>query len=171
MTVDIPMYAIFVLTVLLQTTRCLHVTGQWHSNEFFKFLGKFGFQKTNEQDLDGTQGFIYGNVTSRHDVTGQMALVVLDSEYFSELFGNRLLGRANACSAMFDKINGIMWDERCNPHGLEDFLRRIPCRRNELCEEEETNTPPLVITGYQFTYHVRDTVRPRYECTVVSQRA
>jgi len=89
-----------------------------------------------------------------------MALVVLDSEHFSAFFGNRFLRRTNACAAMFESINKIMWDERCNINGLEDFLRRIPCTKNELCEEE-TNDPDHVIPQYQFTYHVRDTYQPR----------
>ena len=156
------MCGVFVLMAsLLHTATGLHVSGQWHTDQFFKFLGKFGFQQTNEQDLDGTLGYIYGNVTSPRNVTGQVALVVLDSEYFTEFFGHRLLRRNRACPAMFEKINGIMWDERCNQKGYEDFVRRIPCRRNELCEEE-TNEPDQVIPGYQFTYHVRDTNQPRW---------
>jgi len=145
---------------LFHTATALHVSGQWHSKEFFMFLGKFGFQQTNDQDLPGTQGYIYGNVTSPHNVTGQMALVVLDSEYFTEFFGNRLLRRDEACGAMFEKINRIMWDERCNKDGFEDFMRRVPCRTNELCDEE-TSEPQQVIPGYQFTYRVRDTYQPR----------
>jgi len=141
----------------------IYGSDQWNSSEFFLFLGKFGFQQTNEQDLDGTLGYIYGNVTSQSNVTGQMALVVLDSEYFTHFFGNRLLPRDEACYAMFERLNTIMWDERCNTHGPEDFLRRIPCRRNELCEEETTDpTRVSVIPGYQFTYRVRDTYQPRY---------
>jgi len=154
------------LSSLFYSTGALHVSGRWHVNEFFNFLGKFGFERTNDEDLHGTLGYIYGNVTSQQNVTGQMALVVLDSEYFTEFFGNRLLQRAKACSAMFDKINAIMWDEGCNWAGYEDFLRRIPCRINELCQDE-MNEPDNVIPGYQFTYHVRDTNQPRYAyCTI-----
>jgi len=149
------------LASLLHITSAIHVTGQWRTNEFFKFLGKFGFQQTNQQDLAGTEGYIYGNVTSQHNVTGQMALVVLDSEYFTEFFGNRLLRRAKACPAMFEKVDRIMWDAHCNDDGPVDFLRAIPCRENELCEEEKSN-PGLVIVGHQFTYRVRDTYQPRY---------
>lgn len=153
------------MSSLLYSTSALHVSGQWHASEFFNFLGKFGFEKTNDQDLSGTLGYIYGNVTSQQNITGQMALVVLDSEYFTEFFGNRLLQRASACSAMFEKINEIMWDEGCNWEGYEDFLRRIPCRVNELCNDEMKD-PHNVIDGYQFTYSVRDTNQPRYEFVV-----
>jgi len=151
---------IVLMASLLHTTGALHVSGLWHSDEFFKFLGKFGFQQTNKQDLTGTQGYIYGNVTSQLNITGQIALVVLDSEYFTEFFGNRMLRRAKACPAMFEKIDKIMWDERCNKDGYEDFLRVIPCRTNELCKEERSD-PSEVIAGHQFTYHVRDTYQPR----------
>ena len=149
------------MSSLLYSTCALHVSGQWHANEFFNFLGKFGFERTNDEDLLGTLGYIYGNVTSQQNVTGQMALVVLDSEYFTEFFGNRLLPRANACSAMFEKISAIMWDEGCNGDGYEDFMRRIPCTANKLCADE-MNEPANVIPGYQFTYSVRDTNQPRY---------
>jgi len=149
------------MSSLLYCTGALHVSGQWHANEFFSFLGKFGFDQTNDQDQSGTLGYIYGNATSQQNVTGQMALVVLDSEYFTEFFGNRLLQRVNACSAMFQKINAIMWHEGCNREGYEDFLRQIPCRVNELCSDE-VNEPHNVIPGYQFTYSVRDTNQPRY---------
>jgi len=166
---DMDMCKLFVLmSSLLYSVGALHVSGQWHANEFFNFLGKFGFEQTNNQDLPGTLGYIYGNVTSQQNVTGQMALVVLDSEYFTEFFGNRLLQRTNACSAMFEKINGIMWDEGCNGNGYEDFMRRIPCRMNELCEDE-MKEPNNVIPGYQFTYIVRDTNQPRYEtCCILT---
>jgi len=106
------------------------------------------------------QGYIYGNVTSQHNVTGCAALVVLDSEYFAEFFGDRLLRRAQACPAMFAKLKQIMWDEQCNAEGV-DLLRVIPCKRNKLCDEEK-HDPSQVITGHQFTYHVRDTYQPRW---------
>lgn len=150
-----------VMSLSFLSANGLHMSGSWHSDEFFMFVGKFGFEQTNDQDLLGTLGYIYGNVTSsRRNVTGQMALVVLDSEYFTEFFRNRLRRRSEACGAMFDKMESIMWDERCNKDGFEDFLRRIPCQVNELCEEE-TIEPARVIAGYQFTYHVRDTYQPR----------
>jgi len=106
------------------------------------------------------QGYIYGNVTSQGNVTGCAAFVVLDSEYFAEFFSNRLQPRPRACPAMFDKLKQIMWDEHCNKNGFGDFLRVIPCRWNELCDEEKTD-PSQVITGHQFTYYVRDTYQPR----------
>ena len=149
------------LSSLFCSTSALHVSGHWHPAEFFRFLGKFGFQQTDEQDLTSTLGYIYGNVTSENSLTGMMALVVLDSEYFTTFFGNRLRRRASACPAMFEQLNAIMWDEHCNEHGYEDFMRRIPCKKNELCEEEMSN-PSQVISTYQFTYHVRDTNQPRY---------
>ena len=159
------MCGLFVLMAsFLHTSAALHLSGQWNSSEFFSFLGKFGFQQTDKQDVTGTQGYIYGNVTSEQNVTGQMALVVLDSEYFTEFFGNRRLKRSEACPAMFQKVDAILWDERCNAHASMDFLRRIPCKRNELCDEE-TNDPPQVIPGYQFTYYIQDKIQPRFSIT------
>lgn len=139
----------------------LHLHGQWQSDKFFKFLGRFGFQQTNTHEKSETQGYIYGNLTSKDDVKHKITFVVVDSEYFLYFFGNRSESKRNdACSAMFKKIDLIAWDRTCNSGGQEDFLRRIPCARDGLCDEEDD--PKWVIPGFQFTYRVQDTRQPRY---------
>lgn len=139
----------------------LHLHGQWQSDKFFKFLGRFGFQQTNTHEKSETQGYIYGNLTSKDDVKHKITFVVVDSEYFLYFFGNRSESKRNdACSAMFKKIDLIAWDRTCNSGGQEDFLRRIPCARDGLCDEEDD--PKWVIPGFQFTYRVQDTRQPRF---------
>ena len=107
-------------------TDCLHLQGTWKSKDFFKFLAKFGFQKTSEHDKLNTQGYIYGNISTRENISSEMTLVVVDSEYFLQFYGNRSVQpRTNACPAMFGKIEKIAWDYTCKPDGREDFLRKI----------------------------------------------
>ena len=126
-----------------------------------RFLAKFGFQQTNMNDIN-TQGYIYGNISTKdNNVTNSMTLVVTDSEYFLEFYGNRsVMPRTKACDLMFTKLDRIAWDQTCNDHGTEDFLRRIPCPQNEYCVDEDS--PETVIPGgNQFTFQIRDTSQPR----------
>lgn len=139
---------------------CLHLTGKWKNGDFYKFLAKFGFQKTTEHDKLNTQGYIYGNITSAQNSTAEMTFVVVDSEYFLQFYGNRTVQpRTNACPAMFGKIEKIAWDYNCNPTGREDFLRKIPCPTGKRCVDEDI--PERVVPGYQFTYAVQDINQPR----------
>ena len=86
----------------------LRVSGTYKSSEFFSFLAKFGFQKTQVRDKNATQGFIFGNITARAagtDAAGNgtnsslpstalangVILAVLDRGYFLEFYGNRSL--------------------------------------------------------------------------------
>ncbi len=150
---------LFVLISVYTYTHGLHLKGTWKSHEFFSFLAKFGFQQTNMVDKLNTQGYIYGNITSKHSWKTNVYFVVVDSEYFLELYGNRtVIPRSDACPKMFSKISDIAWDS-CFDHGKEDFLRKIPCTTGKLCEEEDN--PENLIPGSQFTFHVRDTSQPR----------
>lgn len=139
----------------------LRLQGTWSSKDFFLFLAKFGFQKTNPQRLEETQGFIYGSITAK-DLSvhrEELTLVVVDSEYFMDFYGNRTRSLDKVCPMVFKKIDQIAFDYVCNKDGVEDFLRAIPCPRNQLCSDEDN--PANVIPGYQFTYKVRDTQQPR----------
>ena len=66
-TKKLPKYPLFVLLwtfSLLYSTNGLHIQGTFNPKvEFFHFLAKFGFQKTELRRRDDSQGFIYGNVT------------------------------------------------------------------------------------------------------------
>ena len=149
-----------VLVLQVVSNEALHLTGSWRSGKFFKFLAKFGFQQTDLHDKENTQGYIYGNITSKEHFNSDITFVVVDSEYFTEYYGNRtLMPRSAACPAMLKKVSTIAWDETCNIDGVEDFLRKIPCPKNQLCLDEDE--PSRVISGQQFTYAVQDTHQPR----------
>ena len=107
-----------------------------------------------------TQGYIYGNITSPVPSDVELSFVVVDSEYFIEFFGNTtFLPRKYACERMFTRVDNIAWDASCNRGGTEDFIRKIPCPKNKLCQDEDN--PAMVIRGHQFTYRVQDTNQPR----------
>ncbi|CAL1527571.1 unnamed protein product [Lymnaea stagnalis] len=154
--------ALFLLVTMSPPTKSLHLAGTWNSNNFFLFLAKFGFQKTDPKELENTQGYIYGNITnsSISSSTKELTLVVVDSEYFLDFYGNSSLAPSLACPAMFKKIDQIAFDYICKPKGVEDFLRKIPCPTKKLCVDEDN--PANVVPGYQFTYKVRDVQRPRF---------
>ncbi|XP_015912059.1 transmembrane protein 145 [Parasteatoda tepidariorum] len=144
----------------------LHLTGQFNTNEFFKFLTKFGFQKTIYHDHLNTLGFIYGNITAptyaideRHKAT----FVVVDRQFFLEYYKDRSLYKSDpdgVCNAMFKKIDTVAFDKNCKENGTDDLLRSVPCPRNELCEDEDA--PQRVVNGHQFTYAVLDKKQARF---------
>lgn len=151
----------------------LHMTGSWRtSDEFLHFLVKFGFQRTNQHDRSNTQGYIYGNVTARTNSNGShgnassetiapsLTFVVVDKSFFNEYYGNRSASDDSVCQAMFNKIDTIAFDSVCRKTNKEDFLRRIPCPKSELCPDEDR--PELVVPGSQFTYGVQDINQPRF---------
>lgn len=49
----------------------LRVQGSYEVGEFFRFLGKFGFQMTDQNAIEDTQGFIYGNITASNSSVTQ----------------------------------------------------------------------------------------------------
>lgn len=149
---------IFLLFWGTSDVSALHAKGTWNSKDFFLFLGKFGFQRTDKNDIQHSQGYIYGNITSKNNKTKSLNLAVVDSEFFMEYYGNRTA--IKPCSLMFEKIHTIAFDAICQPKGLEDFLRKIPCPTNGLCTDEDN--PKNVVPGFQFTYKVQDMVYPRF---------
>ncbi|KFM77747.1 hypothetical protein X975_04533, partial [Stegodyphus mimosarum] len=145
---------------------CLHLTGNWNTGQFFKFLAKFGFQKTDNHDHINTLGFIYGNITSQGydaSVKHKATFVVVDRQNFLDFYRQRVkydFNRNEVCKAMFEKIDTVSYDRNCKQNGTEDFLRRVPCPINELCEDEDS--PERVVNGYQFTYAVQDNNQARF---------
>jgi hypothetical protein len=149
-------------SIIFMHCDALHLKGSWESNEFQLFLAKFGFQQTDLHNQDNTQGYIYGNVTSNDPrVTNSMTLVLTDSEYFLEFYGNRsMLPRTRACTMMFAKLDAIAWDLSCNSEAQEDFLRKVPCPKGEYCTDED-DVNRIIPGGNQFTFRIRDTNQPR----------
>lgn len=149
--------------MLIHQGQCLRVMGSFDSDDFFIFLAKFGFQKTELSDKNGTQGFLFGNVTLKgsselSDV--HMTLAVLDRGYFLEYYGNRsLFSKEKACSKMFDKISTIAYDADCHDEGTQDFLRSVPCPKGGICPDEDN--PNNLVDASQLTYHIQDSLQSR----------
>ena len=147
--------------VCFNTSNSLHIKGSWSSKKFFTFLTRFGFQQTKMHNETNSQGYIYGNITSATVPENSIMLVLVDSEFFLEYYGNRtVVPRQKACLSMFEKINTKAWDPKCNQSGPEDFLRKIPCPKHKLCEDE-VGAPDWVLPGFQFTFRITNTNQPR----------
>ncbi|KRT82656.1 hypothetical protein AMK59_3107, partial [Oryctes borbonicus] len=157
-------HLIFVVSVLIvlcfHTVQCTHLKGTFRSRDFFKFLVKFGFQKTDRHQKEATHGYIFGNITSRHGFQQPITFAVLDRALFLDYYQNRrIYNKKDACKHMFTRINASAFDPVCNPHG-NDYLRRIPCPKNELCKDEDN--PNNVVKGHQFTYVIQDLQQPSF---------
>lgn len=138
-----------------------HITGTFHTSEFFKLLAKFGFQKTERHSQRDSFGYIYGNITAKERFPVPITFAVLDKHNFLPLYGNRsLINRDVACQRMFSTIDQFAFDRDCHSKNTLDFLRRIPCDKNQLCSDEDT--PLNVIQNHQFTYVISDLNQPRY---------
>jgi hypothetical protein len=61
---------------------------------------------------------------------------------------------------MFARLNYTAFDRKCNNDGKGDFLRRIPCKKGEICEDEDS--PKNLIYGSQFTYVISNVNQPRF---------
>ncbi|KAL7293736.1 hypothetical protein TKK_0012806 [Trichogramma kaykai] len=148
------------LLMLCDKTNSTHITGTFKTKDFFKFLIKFGFQRTDQLNPKDSYGYIFGNITSRTNFTQNITLAVLDRSHFLEYYGNRTIrNKELACAMMFDTLKKSSYDEKCNDDG-QDYLRRIPCPKGKLCPDE--NVPWNVIKGNQFTYTIQDLYQPRF---------
>lgn len=150
---------IFINFIALQNAT--HITGTFRTNQFFKLLAKFGFQKTERHSQRDSFGYIYGNITSKEQFPVPITFAVLDKYNFLPFYSNRTISdRDKACQHMFSSINHFAYDRDCHPKkGSLDFLRRIPCRHGQLCYDEDT--PANVIPEHQFTYVISDLNQPR----------
>lgn len=149
----------------------LHLKGTFKTDDFFKFLTRFGIQSTNTIDKNSTRGFIYGNISIvdgvNIDKTNplprnlQIMLTLMDLNYFNEYYKNRRIRpRSEACNLMFRDLDKNAFFFGCNERGKLDFIRHIPCFKNELCNDEDKKEN--VIPGYQFTYKIQDINQPRF---------
>lgn len=122
----ISLTGITVLSVILlsvEQRECTHITGTFNTNEFFRFLNKFGFQQMDIHTQRDSYGYIFGNATSRKNSSKQVTLAVLDRNLFLEYYGNRTIKNKNlACSMMFKNLNESSYDSECNVDG-RDLLR------------------------------------------------
>lgn len=140
----------------------IHLKGTFDTQDFFKFIVKFGFQKAELHRPHESFGYIYGNITSAQKFHQPVTLVVLDKSTFIDFYKNLSLSiwaREYACQHMFQRVQLLAYDVDCNAHGKRDFLRRIPCPAGKLCVDEDA--PSNVIHGNQFTYVISEVSQPR----------
>lgn len=152
---------LIVIFNLIVLQSALHITGTFRTNEFFKLIAKFGFQKTERHSQRDSYGYIYGNITSTETLPFPITFAVLDKYTFLPFYYNRTIAeRDKACRYMFSTINQFAFDSKCNrkKDGV-DLLRRIPCN-GQLCPDEDTSSN--VIPDHQFTYVISDLNQPRY---------
>ncbi|XP_018009086.1 uncharacterized protein LOC108666680 isoform X2 [Hyalella azteca] len=173
------LFLTFIASLLLEGNS-LVLEGKWHSDsEFFLFLSKFGFQKTNSHEGAFSEGFIFGNITSLENddqstssgvsfnkEVGAM-LVLLPRQFFFNFYGNSSTSGTKSsedydkiCQAMFKDVWLEAYDARCHDTGREDFLRHIPCPVDQLCVDEDN--PANVIPQSQLTYAIKDINNPRF---------
>ena len=154
------LYYIGFFCLVLTSVQSTHLQGTWKTSEFFKFLSKFGFQKTDLHHGKETEGYIFGNITTRANSSYYVTLAVLNRGYFLEYYGNRsIFDKDEACKNMFNRLSSVAFDHSCYNDGY-DFLRKVPCPKGGLCEDEDT--PENVVRSSQFTFHIRDLSKPRY---------
>lgn len=143
------------------SVRAAHITGTFQpQHEFFHFVIKFGFQRTERHAQSDSFGYIYGNITSPDRFDVPLQLVVLDHEKFLDFYGNRTIyDKTAACQHMFQGIERYAYDSKCNPYATGDYLRRVPCPHGELCADEDAAAN--VIPGNQFTFVISNVAEPR----------
>jgi hypothetical protein len=152
-------YLLVILSIHIQHVDPSHITGTWNTKDFFKFLIKFGFKKTDVHNSKDTSGYIFGNITAKTNFTHNVTFAVLDRGYFLEYYGNRsIVNKEKACTKMFNKISTIAYDSSCYDQG-EDFLRKVPCPKGSVCVDEDA--PWNVVKGHQFTFVIEDLMQPR----------
>lgn len=61
---------------------------------------------------------------------------------------------------MFSRLSATAFDAKCNPLAKGEYLRRVPCQKGELCQDEDFFTN--VISGNQFTYVISNLNQPRF---------
>lgn len=149
--------------------QCVHIKGSWNTQDFFLFLYKFGFQKTDSRD-PYSSGYVYGNISlgdfrqsssssfvdqlnSAHIKTAvnvtsaaAAAFVLVDYDNFYEYYKNSKSSgmREDVCHQMFDSFHF----GKCS-NGATDYLRNVnfivllPCTNNtgSICRHSGDTSP------------------------------
>jgi len=174
--ISFEIFYLLLITLGIDTTHALHLTGTFNTNEYFKFITRFGIQATDSHKTKDTQGYIYGNITLVNsenlnyvdNVTRQLPpntlimLTLLDYNYFIDYYTKRLIKpETTSCSMMFEKISKSAYFFECNEKsGGLDFIRRVPCPNSRLCvDEDDANN---VMNNFQFTFRTNDLNQARF---------
>lgn len=157
-----PLLCLYAFQALWDFSNAIHLTGTFRTDDFFKVITKFGFQKAEAAiPHGGSFGYIYGNITATTDTFVQpISLVVLDKVAFVDFYSNRShVDHELACQRMFAHLQPLIYDEACNKQGKRDYVRRVPCTLGQLCADEDT--PSNLIPQQQFTYTISEVTEPR----------
>ena len=166
---------ILVFYTCLATYQALHLKGTFNTNDYFKFITRFGLQPTDSHNPQDTQGYVYGNITLVNSVNlspvdnltrelPQNALIMftlLDYNYFIEYYSKRLVKpESTACSMMFENIGKNAYFYDCKENTNLDFIRRVPCPKTKLCPDEDD--AKNVMNNFQFTFKTKDLNQARF---------
>lgn len=148
----------FILFLKILNVRCVHVKGTWKTEDFFLFLVKFGFQKT---DLHNpySSGYIYGNMTTDANLKSNKTatFVVLDNENFNDYYHHRLYkDKSKVCQLMFTKL---LVGKCAHGDNKVNFITEVPCKKDKMCANP--GSPDDFIHGSQFSYQVKDYQQPK----------
>lgn len=155
----ISFFLIFFLKIL--NIKCTNIVGTWNTDEFFLFLVKFGFQKTDSHN-PYSSGFVYGNITTdNYNVNKSATLVLIDYNNFIEYYRtyryNVLKNKDEVCQQMFSKFNF----GKCGEDYLKkiNFISEVPCEKNHLCKNAGDSSD--YVRGSQFSYQIKDYQHPK----------
>ncbi len=148
-----------ILFLKILNVQSTHLKGTWNTDDFFLFLLKFGFQKTDLHD-PYSSGYVYGNFTTDIDKFNKTAaLVVVDYDNFYDYYKHSKLinNKEQACQNMFASFN--FGD--CGKDYLKNvnFIGEVPCPKNKLCKNAGDSSD--TVRGSQFSYQIKDTQNPR----------
>lgn len=155
------------LIFLLSGSICdtARIQGQFQTDDFFKFIMKFGFQRIESTSASLREnslgmGYIFGNITSKYNFTESVTLAVLDKRNFEDYYrAQHNYPKDLACQKMFSRLKNLAYESNCNQHGRKDYLRKVPCPIDQLCVDEDSISN--VVPGNQFTYIISDLRQPR----------
>ncbi|KAH7706257.1 antigen, partial [Aphelenchoides avenae] len=119
-------------------------------------------------------GYIFGNVTDAEEAAGgaggghkikaaeRVALFIVPETQYLQLLANGPFDgrRSDMCSTILRNISAIAFEPKCFPKGRSDILRWAPCEKGNLCADEDD--PKKVISGYQFTFRVKEPITPQF---------
>lgn len=55
---------LFQVLLFYYNADALHISGVWSTDKVYTFLARFAFQKTSVAEIEGTRGYIFGNISS-----------------------------------------------------------------------------------------------------------
>jgi hypothetical protein len=147
-------------------------------------VARFGVQKSDIHHKEDTYGYVFGNVTLVHHNKDQKrplksaALVLVNRNLFLKIYGlyneykneDKIIKNNktsnNLCRRIFDVIDSVAYDEKCNAANQLDTIRYVPCIEGALCDGAFHTQQ--IVQNYQFTYVIEDQKQPTYLILYIS---